>query len=106
MLPNMSDTLNQFAQTVKHKTVVTTTVDFQSSTVITEVPISAVVQIADKDKLSVESIDWNKEYLQVHTSKILAINDFIVKNTKDYKVISLSDYSDYGYYESICEEVK
>lgn len=106
MLPNMAEVLDDFLQPVKTKIVTVTTVDFVPTETIVETDILAVVQVAQKEKLNPQAIDWSKRYLQVHSKEPLDMRALVEYQGKDYKVFELNDYSDYGYYEAICEEVK
>lgn len=106
MLPDMSGTLLAWQQPIKLKIVTTTTVDFVKQSVVVESSIDGVVQIADKEKLNPDIVDWSLEYVLVHTNSAIDVGQFIEHKTKDFKIIDLGDYVDYGYYRAICEEVK
>ena len=106
MIPNMSDVLTDFEQIVQLKTTTQTIVNYRPviSSILTS--FRAVVQPADKQNLQVADIDMSKEYLLIHSKTGLKINDIVVYKGKDYIIKTLGDFSDYGYYESIAEEVK
>ena len=105
-LPNMSSVLTAFEQTIILKSIVQTVVDHRPVDTPTPNTIKAVVQVAEKEKLQIEIVDWSLQYLMVHSKTSFTINDLIEYKGKDFKIIDLGDYSDYGYYESIAEEVK
>jgi hypothetical protein len=106
MLPDMSGTLLAWQQPVKRKIATTTTVDFVKQTVLSESPIEGVVQVADKEKLNPDIVDWSLEYILLHTNSAIDVGQFIEHKTKNFKIIDLGDYIDYGYYRAVCEEVK
>ena len=110
---DMSDVLNCFLQPVIHKTVTGETGAFDINDIgtgggedVTSVPIQAVVQPADKDKLNTANIDWSLDYQMFHTTTDVSEGDFIEYSGRDYKIISRAPYGDYGYYELIGEETK
>jgi len=105
VFPNVSEVLTDFLQSTTKKVVTVTTVDFEKVETVVSSTIDAVIQVADPRKLKVEKIDWSLGYIQVHSVSELAINNRIVWQGKDYKVIQLKNYSDYGYYEAVGEEV-
>lgn len=106
MLPNMSSTLLDWSTTYTIKTVTNATVDFEDVIVVVERTINAVVQPAQKDKLSTDQIDWSKRYLQIHTNTQLANGEYIVFGGEDYKIIEDGDYELYGFCEVIAEQTK
>lgn len=107
MLPDMSDVLTEWSQTVKLKTVAVTTVDFVETENITAADIMAVVQPADPEKLKVEQIDFSLEYIQVHSVSPMAIGQYIEWNGRDFKLVPFrKGYGQYGYVEVVGEETK
>lgn len=98
MLPNMRSALKAFKQPVLLKSVETIRVDFVDDIIITATPIRAVVQVADKTKINISSLDWSKQYIWVHYSGGLEEGQFIEWHGKDFKLVAAGDdYSDYGY---------
>lgn len=108
MLPDMSDTLIEWEQPVKLKTVTSTTVNFEPVTVVTVETIQAVVQPADKTKLQIDSLDWSKEYVTCHKrGSGIEIGQFIEWDGRDFKVIGPNgNYKNYGFIEVVAEETK
>lgn len=106
MLPDMSDTLDEWALPYTIKTVTETTVDFVRVPVVTGRIIDAVVQVADKNKLNVEAIDWSLRYLQIHSSSEIANGEFLEFQGEDYKIIDNGDYQLYGFTEAVAEQTK
>ena len=106
MLPDVSDVLSEWSQTVTLKTVTKTTVDFQPVIDVTTEAIKAVVQVARPETLNVGDIDWSLRYLRVHSTSQIDVGQYIEYQGINYKVITPSNWQDYGYSEVIAEEVK
>lgn len=103
---NVSDVLDCFLQSVVLKTVTTTSVDFEESESVTTQTIRAVVQPADMDKLNADNIDWSLDYQLLHTKFTISVGQYIEYKGRDYKIISLKNYGDYGYVEAVIEQTK
>lgn len=98
MLPNMTSTLKRFEQSVSLKTVSVTRVDFVDAEFVTISSIRAVIQVADKKKLNIDSLNWSKQYIWIHTKENIGIGQFIEWHEKDFRLVAAGDdYSDYGY---------
>lgn len=106
MIPNMTHVVKMFEQSIQLKTATQTIVDFEPVETFVTTDIQATVQTADKEKLKVDNVDWSKRYLMVHTPATFGINDFVVYEGGDYKIIDVNNSDVYGYYEAIAEEVK
>ena len=106
MLPDMSSVLVAFERPVTIKTVTITTVDFVEVEVVAGRTQSCVVQVADKEKLNSETIDWSLEYLMAHSSSTLEQGEYIEFNGSDYKIIQRGPWNGYGYTEVMAEETK
>ena len=94
---DMSDALIGWEQPVKLKTRTETTIDFEPVVTVNSQDILAVVQSANKENLTLDSLDWSKEYLLIHARLKIETGQFIEKGGKDYKVVSPADYMDYGF---------
>lgn len=103
---DMTDALIGWEQPVKLKTRTEVTVDFMPVAVVTVHDIIAVVQNANKENLTLDSLDWSKEYLLIHARTEIEVGQFIEKNGRDYKVVSPGDFMDYGFCSAIAEETK
>ena len=103
---DMSDALIGWEQPLKLKTRTEKTVDFEPTAIITSQDILAVVQSANKENLTLDSLDWSKEYLLIHARLKIETGQFIEKGGKDYKVVSPADYMDYGFCAVIAEETR
>lgn len=107
MLPDMSDALTEWEQSVILKTVTITTVDFIETKVITVTPVRMAVQVAEKEKLNLDSLNWSKEYKWFHAKFEMELNQYIEYRGRDYKLVSQGDdYTDYGYSAFAGEETK
>ncbi|HAK1938789.1 TPA: hypothetical protein H1Q11_004809 [Salmonella enterica] len=103
---DMSDALIGWEQPVKLKTRTEKSVDFESAVTVTSQDILAVVQSANKESLTMDSLDWSKEYLLIHARLKIETGQFIEKGGRDYKVVSPADYMDYGFCAVIAEETR
>ena len=106
MLPDMSATLDAFSQAVTLKTIVQTVVNFLPVDTATSTTIMAVIQPANKEKINPAIVDFSLNYILVHSKTAIVIGSIIVYKGKSYKTVELGPYSDYGFYEAICEESK
>lgn len=106
MLPNMSGVLTRWERPVTIKSVSISTVDFVPVETLTPRTQLCVVQVADKDKLNADTIDWSKEYILVHTSANIELGELVEFEGLDYKIINRSPWRGYGYIEAVGEEVK
>ncbi len=104
MIPNVSGTLRAWERSVLIKTITTTSVDFVETEVVTGRTQLCVVQVADKAQLNPETIDWNLEYLMVHSRSNIDLDELIEFQGKDYLVKSKGPWAGYGYTEVIAEE--
>lgn len=103
---DMTDALIGWEQPLKLKTSTEVTVDFMPVAVVMVQDIIAVVQSANKENLTLDSMDWSKEYLLIHARTEIEVGQFIEKNGRDYKIVSPGDFMDYGFCSAIAEETK
>ena len=106
MLPNMAEVLLEWEVPVTLKTVTKVTVDFVEQNSVIVIPISAVVQPAEMDKLNPDTIDWSRRYLQIHSRVELKNGQFIEYEGEDYKITADKEYMKYGYSEVVGEQTK
>jgi len=106
MLPDMSDVLIGFEQDVTVKTVSTTTIDFVQTETVTARVQACVVQVAEKEKINLDTIDWSLEYILVHSILPLEIDELIQYDGRDYIVKQKSAWRGYGFYEVVAVETK
>lgn len=105
-LPNMSRTVKRFSIPAKLYKLTTTIVNHKPYKTAIEIPIKVVVQPAQKEKINQGKINWSLKYVQVHSLDEIRLNDILDYKNCKYQAIENSDYSEYGYYESIMEEHK
>lgn len=103
---DMSDAFDDLTQTIQKVVEVVETIDFEKTTTKTTTNIEAVVQPANLEKLNVESIDYSKQYLEIHSVSPLEIGDNIIWNSTEFNIVQLGDYNNYGFYNVIAEEIK
>lgn len=105
-LPDVSDALTEWAQPVTIKAVTRQTVDFVEQDVVTARTQDCVVQVAEKERLNPETIDWTKEYLMVHSKAGIEQGELVEFDGRDYKVVERGPWRGYGYTEVVAEETR
>lgn len=105
-LPDMSDVLTAWEQPALIKTVTETTVDFEPVEAVTGRTQNCVIQVADKEDLQLDTINWSLEYLMVHSKAGIEMGELIEYKDRDFKVVSRGPWQDYGYTEVVAEETK
>lgn len=107
MLPDVSDALEEWVSDYTVKTLTRTTVDFEPVDVVTPRTVQAMVQPADPQRLqTLAGLDWSLKYVTVHSLDAVAVGEYIEYRGEDYKLVSTTDWSDYGYYKAIGEQTK
>lgn len=106
MLPNMSDVLTVWESPATIKTVTKATVNFVETNTVAGRTQNCVIQVADKEKLNLDTINWSLEYITVHSKLNIEIGELIEYKARDFIVISRAPWDDYGYSEVIAEETK
>ncbi len=104
MLPNISDVLPEWEQTVIIKSVAITTSDFVPTETVTQRSQSCVIQRTKPTEINADIIDYKLRYITAHSRSNINVGEYITYNSEDYKVILKSDWNDYGYYEVVGEE--
>ena len=105
-LPNMVIGLSGWTVPVVLKTETVTTTDFVETSVVSETTIQAVIQPETPESLRSDNIDWSLKYVRIHSETALAVGQFVEFEAQDYKVISVTDYSAYGYYTAFGEQTR
>lgn len=107
MIPIMTRTLKRFETDVNLDTYERQSVDFVMTFVkVSSLPIKAVVQPAQRDKLEPLGVDLTLRYIEVHAEVDITVGQYINFKGQDYKVITPGDYQLYGFSDVICAEVK
>ena len=107
MLPDVSDALEEWVSAYTVKTLTRTTVDFEPADVVTPRIVRAMIQPADPQRLQIlAGLDWSLKYIAVHSLDAVAVGERIEYRGEDYKLVSSTDWSDYGYYSAIGEQTK
>jgi len=105
--PNMARVVARWESPYLMKSVAIEKVDFVETTIVTVQTQNLMIQVADKEKLNPESIDWSREYILIHSRSPLMLGKYVEYKNKDFKLVSGGgDWSDYGYYEIVGEETK
>lgn len=104
MLPNISDALPEWEQSVIIKTVAITTVNFVPTETVTQRTQKCVIQPTKPTEINIDTIDYKLRYITAHSRSTINVGEYITYNSQDYKVILKSNWNDYGYYEVVGEE--
>ena len=105
MLPNISQVVNNFSQTVTLKKTTQTIVNYKPVNTVIESQIKATIQVANDETLKVNNLDTSKSYFTIHSTSALKVNDVVVYKGKILKVTPIRDNSDYGFYKGIGEQI-
>lgn len=103
---DMSDVLIEWERPRTIKTVTTTTVNFEPTDVVTGRTQNCVIQVAEKEKINLDTIDWSLEYLMIHSRNALEIDELLEYDGRDYVIKQKGAWRGYGYYEVIAVETK
>jgi len=103
---NLSNTIKRLSVPLSLVKVTTTIVNHVPTETEVISNIKAVVQPADKDKINKDKLDYTLKYIQVNNLEEILINDIVEYKGIRYKAFENADYTDYGYYESIMEQIK
>ena len=106
MLPDVSEAMDGWLSDYLIKTVTKTTVNFEADDTVAGRTIQAMVQVAQKEKLNPDQIDWSKKYILVHSPDPINVGEYIESNGEDYKIIEPGDWQAYGYTEAVAEQTK
>lgn len=106
MLPNLAGPIARWAAAYTVKAVTHETIDFVDEAIVVARSIRALTQVAQKNKLNPDVIDWSLRYLTVHSLDPLDNGEFLEAGGIDYKIIDNGDWQQFGYTEALAEEVK
>ena len=114
-LPQMGKVLKRKEQPITIITTTQTIVGVKPTITEVETPLRAVVQVASSEILKALNIQYSQSFYQVHIRQELLTKAEIgiktIDKITDYKnrsftIYDIKDYSEYGYIEFICEEIK
>ena len=77
---DMSDALTEWERSYTLKVVTDTTVNFEPVRAVVERAQLCVVQVAQKEKLNPDTIDWSLEYLMIHSKTAIEIDELIERD--------------------------
>lgn len=103
MLPDMSDVLDDWKVPVRIKTITKQTTDFVDTSTVAGRDIDAVIQVAQKERLNTNQIDFSLAYKTLHSESPVSVNELLEFEGADYKIIDAGDWQRYGYTEALCE---
>lgn len=109
MIPNMARTVASLGIPFTYVKEVIYDGGFEDTTDQIPSVINGVIQIPQDETLQALNLDVSLNYRQIHITSELGvvprINDQVKYSNKNFKVIKFRDFSDYGYYEFIVEEL-
>jgi len=103
---DVSEALTEWERQTTIKTVTTTTVDFVPTEAVTSRIQPCVVQVAEKEKINLATIDWSLEYLMIHSRSELNIEELVEYDGRDYVIKQKGPWRGYGYHEVVAVETK
>ena len=103
---NMDDALDCWLQPITLKTVTCESVDFEEVQTVTRETIQAVVQPTSDDKLNALNLDHSQEYQTIHTKSDIKEGQFFEFKGRDFKIISIKPWRQFGYNDGVGEETK
>lgn len=108
LLPNVGHAIEGWAHPYTVKTVTRETVDFETVVSVSERSVDAMVQPAQKERLTAANLDWSLKYFTVHQTAgdPLQVGEFIVIGGQDYKIIEAGDFSAFGFTKALAEQSK
>lgn len=115
-LPNMAKVIKRKEQDISISVVTQTIVGVKPVETEVENVTKGCVQVASNEILKSLNLDYSKSYYQVHVRYSLMQDLLIDLKTidkltsykglpKEFKIIQLRNFSEYGYIEFICEEI-
>lgn len=104
--PDMSSTVLSFAQIIVKKVVTQSVINHRTVKAYVESPFESTVTTPKTQDLLQIEVNTALKYKLSHSVDSIKIDDIFVHKLTEYKVISLSDRDDYGYYRAIGEEVQ
>ena len=106
ILPNLANTVLRFAQTITKRAFTQTVVNHEPTESYIDGDFLATVTTPTPEDLQQVEIDTSLKYKLIHSADEIKINDLVVHKGTTYRIITLSDREDYGYYRTVGEEVQ
>lgn len=106
-LPNLKRTVLRKAQTVKYKMISQEIINYEAVNVESApIDLKATIQAVEKDQIKKDKVDYNLEYISIHTIMELKISDVITYKEKDFRIFWTKNLSEYGFFHAQGEEIK
>lgn len=106
MLPNMSNTVLNFAQVITKRVVTQQVINHRTVKTYDDIPFKATITTPQPEDLQQVEINTALKYKLSHSIKDINIDDIFIHRGVEYKVIQLSKRDDYGYYRALGEEIQ
>lgn len=103
---DLSDALTEWDRPQLIKTVTNTTVDFEPMENVAGRTQDCVVQVASRENVNNDTLDWSLEHLLIHSKSAIEIDELIEYKGRDFKIVERGPWDGYGYNEVIATETK
>lgn len=103
---DVSDALGDWTRPTTIKTVTKTTVDFESVETVTGRTQECMVQVAQPEELIKRGLDVAVRHIRVHSEYDIDMKELIEYQGKDFRVVTPSQWSGYGYVDVMAAETK
>jgi len=104
---SMVDMLAPETDVVRVKTVDKSTQDFEKQQTVTGRDVDALLQPADSEQLqNLDGVEYAQRYIQFHSLQPIYYGELIEHMDRDFKVISVDPWKNYGFTQGVAEETK
>lgn len=101
-LPNVSEVIVSWFQPMTFKTLTQNIVDFKNVPLVNEIKSEGVIQPFTSKDLQVKPEGqraWAWYMLHCLPDVVLKVGEYVLIDDVKYRVMKMTDYSDYGYFE-------
>ena len=103
---DVSDALDEWLRPILIKTVAKTTVDFEEAEIVIGRTQDCMVQVAQPEQLIKMQLDISLRHIRVHSKSDINMKELVEFEGKDFRVITPSQWSGYGYVDVMAVETK
>jgi hypothetical protein len=95
--------LGGWTSPVTVKAITRTSQDFVITETVAFRTIQAMVQPTQKTLLNAAVLNWQQAHITIFTPDPVKNGELVEYAGADYKVVEVADWSQYGYFEAVCE---
>lgn len=103
---DVSDALDEWLRPILIKTVTKTTIDFEEAEIVIGRTQDCMVQVAQPEQLIKMQLDISLRHIRVHSKSDINMKELVEFEGKDFRVITPSQWSGYGYVNVMAVETK